>query len=144
MRFLACKRRFIASLPMFRVFGCQVFNPILVNLSISTCPYTTGRLWVWISPEVEFQSVQLKIFPEFPAFHARLCVSDGATGELRITNHSQSLAGLYGCQASNSVGAERCRVVLKANKRKELKQDIPIHAATQDALTRAKTYISSF
>lgn len=69
---------------------------------------------------------------------AHLCVSDGANGELRITNHSQSFAGLYVCQANNTVGAERCRVVLKANKRKELKQDIPIHVASQDALTGAE------
>lgn len=90
---------------------------------------------------------------KFPAFHgvscvvfhsllrfirSSVCVSEGATGELRITNHSQSFAGLYVCQASNAVGAERCRVVLKANKRKELKQDIPIRVASQDALTRAE------
>ncbi|XP_034458118.1 V-set and immunoglobulin domain-containing protein 8a [Hippoglossus hippoglossus] len=38
------------------------------------------------------------------------------TGELRISNHSQSLAGFYLCEVNNAVGAERCRINLKANK----------------------------
>ncbi|XP_060935679.1 coxsackievirus and adenovirus receptor homolog [Limanda limanda] len=41
---------------------------------------------------------------------------DRVTGELRIRNHSQSLAGFYLCEVNNAVGAERCRINLKANK----------------------------
>lgn len=48
-----------------------------------------------------------------------LCVlSDSVTGELKISNHSQSAAGIYLCEVNNAVGAERCRINLKANKRK--------------------------
>lgn len=59
-------------------------------------------------------------------------ISDGVTGELRISNHSQSFAGLYLCEANNAVGAERCRIVLKAHKRKELKQNVSIHVTSHD------------
>ncbi|XP_059214356.1 coxsackievirus and adenovirus receptor homolog [Centropristis striata] len=38
------------------------------------------------------------------------------TGELKITNHSQSFAGFFLCEVTNAVGAERCTVNLKANK----------------------------
>uniref|UniRef100_A0A673C7W8 Coxsackievirus and adenovirus receptor homolog n=1 Tax=Sphaeramia orbicularis TaxID=375764 RepID=A0A673C7W8_9TELE len=38
------------------------------------------------------------------------------TGELKISNHSQSFAGIYLCEVNNAVGAERCRIILKANK----------------------------
>ncbi|XP_075935577.1 V-set and immunoglobulin domain-containing protein 8a [Anarhichas minor] len=38
------------------------------------------------------------------------------TGELRINNHSQSLAGFYLCEVNNAVGAEHCRINLKAKK----------------------------
>ncbi|XP_019959074.2 V-set and immunoglobulin domain-containing protein 8a [Paralichthys olivaceus] len=41
---------------------------------------------------------------------------NSVTGELRISNHSQSLAGVYLCEVNNAVGAERCRINLKANK----------------------------
>ncbi|XP_058472863.1 V-set and immunoglobulin domain-containing protein 8a [Solea solea] len=37
------------------------------------------------------------------------------TGELKISNHSQSLAGIYVCEANNAVGAEHCRINLRAN-----------------------------
>lgn len=59
-------------------------------------------------------------------------ISDGVTGELKISNHSQSFAGLYLCEANNAVGAERCRIVLKAHKRKELKQNVAIHVTSHD------------
>ncbi|MEQ2316857.1 hypothetical protein AMECASPLE_036722 [Ameca splendens] len=41
---------------------------------------------------------------------------DSATGELRISNHTQSFAGIYLCEVNNAVGAERCRISLRANK----------------------------
>uniref|UniRef100_H2SII9 V-set and immunoglobulin domain containing 8a n=2 Tax=Takifugu rubripes TaxID=31033 RepID=H2SII9_TAKRU len=63
------------------------------------------------SPPLRYSWTRISGGP-FPA----TATQEGATGELRITNHSQSFAGLYDCRASNTVGAERCRVVLKANK----------------------------
>ncbi|XP_072309928.1 V-set and immunoglobulin domain-containing protein 8a [Eucyclogobius newberryi] len=39
-----------------------------------------------------------------------------ATGELKISNHSQSHAGLYLCEVTNAVGSERCQVHLRANR----------------------------
>lgn len=39
-----------------------------------------------------------------------------ATGELTIGNHSQSFAGIYLCEVNNGVGAERCRINLRADK----------------------------
>ncbi|XP_069016323.1 V-set and immunoglobulin domain-containing protein 8a [Embiotoca jacksoni] len=41
---------------------------------------------------------------------------NSATGELKISNHSQSFAGIYLCEVNNAVGAERCWINLKANK----------------------------
>ncbi|KAM4719204.1 coxsackievirus and adenovirus receptor homolog [Anableps anableps] len=41
---------------------------------------------------------------------------DSTTGELRISNHTQSFAGIYLCEVNNAVGAERCRISLRANK----------------------------
>ncbi|TDH01864.1 hypothetical protein EPR50_G00167100 [Perca flavescens] len=41
---------------------------------------------------------------------------NSVTGELRISNHSQSFAGFYLCEVKNAVGAEHCRINLKANK----------------------------
>ncbi|XP_047425522.1 V-set and immunoglobulin domain-containing protein 8a isoform X2 [Mugil cephalus] len=41
---------------------------------------------------------------------------NSATGVLKISNHSQSFAGIYLCEVSNAVGVERCRIDLKANK----------------------------
>ncbi|XP_056289137.1 coxsackievirus and adenovirus receptor homolog [Pseudoliparis swirei] len=38
------------------------------------------------------------------------------TGELRITNHSQSNAGFYRCEAHNAAGAQHCRVSLRAER----------------------------
>ncbi|XP_038590570.1 coxsackievirus and adenovirus receptor homolog [Micropterus salmoides] len=38
------------------------------------------------------------------------------TGEVKISNHSKSLAGFYLCEVNNAVGAEHCRINLKANK----------------------------
>ncbi|KAM9323027.1 V-set and immunoglobulin domain-containing protein 8a [Pholidichthys leucotaenia] len=40
---------------------------------------------------------------------------DSATGELKISNHSQSFAGIYLCEVNNAVGAEHCRISLKAS-----------------------------
>ncbi|XP_054896611.1 coxsackievirus and adenovirus receptor homolog [Poeciliopsis prolifica] len=37
-------------------------------------------------------------------------------GELRISNHTQSFAGIYLCEVNNAVGTERCRISLRANK----------------------------
>ncbi|XP_067431371.1 V-set and immunoglobulin domain-containing protein 8a [Thunnus thynnus] len=41
---------------------------------------------------------------------------NAATGELKISNHSQSFAGIYLCEVNNAVGTEHCRINLKANK----------------------------
>ncbi|AWP14993.1 putative coxsackievirus and adenovirus receptor -like [Scophthalmus maximus] len=41
---------------------------------------------------------------------------NSVTGELKISNHSQSLAGVYLCEVNNAVGAQRCRINLKAIK----------------------------
>uniref|UniRef100_A0A8C7T480 Ig-like domain-containing protein n=1 Tax=Oncorhynchus mykiss TaxID=8022 RepID=A0A8C7T480_ONCMY len=38
------------------------------------------------------------------------------TGELLISNHSESFVGIYMCEVTNAVGDERCRVKLTANK----------------------------
>uniref|UniRef100_A0A3P8RDQ0 Ig-like domain-containing protein n=1 Tax=Astatotilapia calliptera TaxID=8154 RepID=A0A3P8RDQ0_ASTCA len=48
-------------------------------------------------------------------------IADGAaqnsvTGELKISNHSESFAGIYLCEANNAVGVESCTLNLKANK----------------------------
>ncbi|MEQ2249574.1 hypothetical protein ILYODFUR_030803 [Ilyodon furcidens] len=51
---------------------------------------------------------------------------DSATGELRISNHTQSFAGIYLCEVNNAVGAERCRISLRANKCKR-KTHTPTH-----------------
>ncbi|XP_040013986.1 coxsackievirus and adenovirus receptor homolog [Xiphias gladius] len=40
---------------------------------------------------------------------------NSVTGELKISNHSQSFAGIYVCEVNNAVGAEHCRINLKAN-----------------------------
>ncbi|XP_055369456.1 coxsackievirus and adenovirus receptor homolog isoform X2 [Betta splendens] len=44
-------------------------------------------------------------------------VQNSVTGELKISIHSQAFAGIYMCEVNNAVGAERCRINLKANKR---------------------------
>ncbi|XP_011480301.1 coxsackievirus and adenovirus receptor homolog [Oryzias latipes] len=41
---------------------------------------------------------------------------NSVTGELRLSNLSQSFAGTYLCEVNNAVGAQRCRINLKANK----------------------------
>ncbi|XP_034564925.1 V-set and immunoglobulin domain-containing protein 8a [Notolabrus celidotus] len=41
---------------------------------------------------------------------------NSVTGELKISNHSQSFAGIYLCEANNAVGVEHCRINLKASK----------------------------
>ncbi|XP_032395882.1 V-set and immunoglobulin domain-containing protein 8a [Etheostoma spectabile] len=41
---------------------------------------------------------------------------NSVTGELKISNHSQSFTGFYLCEVKNAVGAEHCRINLKANK----------------------------
>uniref|UniRef100_A0A3Q3BBK4 Coxsackievirus and adenovirus receptor homolog n=1 Tax=Kryptolebias marmoratus TaxID=37003 RepID=A0A3Q3BBK4_KRYMA len=41
---------------------------------------------------------------------------NSVTGELKISHHSQSFAGVYLCEVNNAVGAECCRINLKANK----------------------------
>uniref|UniRef100_A0A3Q3BBI9 Coxsackievirus and adenovirus receptor homolog n=1 Tax=Kryptolebias marmoratus TaxID=37003 RepID=A0A3Q3BBI9_KRYMA len=46
--------------------------------------------------------------------------SDSVTGELKISHHSQSFAGVYLCEVNNAVGAECCRINLKANKRERI------------------------
>lgn len=61
-----------------------------------------------------------------------VCVSDTATGELRISNHSQSLAGLYLSEVGHAIEVERCRIASKANKCKEFKQDVHVHVMLQD------------
>ncbi|XP_029024733.1 coxsackievirus and adenovirus receptor homolog isoform X3 [Betta splendens] len=43
-------------------------------------------------------------------------VQNSVTGELKISIHSQAFAGIYMCEVNNAVGAERCRINLKANK----------------------------
>ncbi|XP_056259313.1 V-set and immunoglobulin domain-containing protein 8a [Seriola aureovittata] len=41
---------------------------------------------------------------------------NSVTGELKISNHSQSFAGIYRCEVNNAVGAEHCKINLRANK----------------------------
>lgn len=41
---------------------------------------------------------------------------DSVTGELRISNHTEKLAGTYRCEASNAVGAEHCKYALRADR----------------------------
>uniref|UniRef100_A0A4W5JSF4 Ig-like domain-containing protein n=1 Tax=Hucho hucho TaxID=62062 RepID=A0A4W5JSF4_9TELE len=36
--------------------------------------------------------------------------SDSVTGELLISNHSESFVGIYMCEVTNSLGNERCRI----------------------------------
>ncbi|XP_042364936.1 V-set and immunoglobulin domain-containing protein 8a [Plectropomus leopardus] len=43
-------------------------------------------------------------------------MQNSVTGELKISNHSQSFAGFYLCEVNNAVGAEHCRINLKANR----------------------------
>ncbi|CAG5867240.1 unnamed protein product [Menidia menidia] len=43
-------------------------------------------------------------------------MQNSGTGELKISNHSPSFAGMYLCEVNNAVGAERCEINLKANK----------------------------
>uniref|UniRef100_A0A8C7XLB1 Ig-like domain-containing protein n=1 Tax=Oryzias sinensis TaxID=183150 RepID=A0A8C7XLB1_9TELE len=45
---------------------------------------------------------------------------NSVTGELRLSNLSQSFAGTYLCEVNNAVGAQRCRINLKASKRKRV------------------------
>ncbi|GAA6216037.1 coxsackievirus and adenovirus receptor homolog [Lates japonicus] len=45
-----------------------------------------------------------------------IATQDSVTGELKISNHSHSYAGIYLCEVNNVVGAEHCRINLKANK----------------------------
>ncbi|XP_040914364.1 V-set and immunoglobulin domain-containing protein 8a [Toxotes jaculatrix] len=45
-----------------------------------------------------------------------IATQNSVTGELKISNHSQSSAGIYLCEVTNAVGAEHCRINLKANK----------------------------
>ncbi|XP_068614531.1 coxsackievirus and adenovirus receptor homolog [Brachionichthys hirsutus] len=40
----------------------------------------------------------------------------GTTGELKISNHSLSSAGIYRCEVNNAVGSQLCRINIKANK----------------------------
>ena len=47
-----------------------------------------------------------------------VCGSDSLTGELKISNHSESFVGIYTCEVSNIVGKERCKFSLRALKRK--------------------------
>uniref|UniRef100_A0A665V7X7 Ig-like domain-containing protein n=2 Tax=Echeneis naucrates TaxID=173247 RepID=A0A665V7X7_ECHNA len=41
---------------------------------------------------------------------------DSVTGELKISNHSKSFAGIYRCEVNNAVGTEHCIINLRANK----------------------------
>uniref|UniRef100_A0A3B4VA13 Coxsackievirus and adenovirus receptor homolog n=1 Tax=Seriola dumerili TaxID=41447 RepID=A0A3B4VA13_SERDU len=41
---------------------------------------------------------------------------NSVTGELKISNHSQSFAGIYRCEVNNAVGTEHCMINLRANK----------------------------
>ncbi|XP_062410897.1 V-set and immunoglobulin domain-containing protein 8a [Sardina pilchardus] len=41
---------------------------------------------------------------------------DSLTGQLKISNHSESFAGIYTCEVSNVVGKERCKINLRALK----------------------------
>lgn len=60
--------------------------------------------------------------------HPSLCVcvlSDSVTGELKISNHSESFAGIYLCEVNNAVGTEHCRIILNANRRKRKPTECP-------------------
>ncbi|KAF0031146.1 hypothetical protein F2P81_015701 [Scophthalmus maximus] len=59
---------------------------------------------------------KVKKNPGVDARKLSLVVMDSVTGELKISNHSQSLAGVYLCEVNNAVGAQRCRINLKAIK----------------------------
>ncbi|KAG5272005.1 hypothetical protein AALO_G00160590 [Alosa alosa] len=41
---------------------------------------------------------------------------ESLTGELKISNHSESFVGIYTCQVSNVVGKEHCKINLRALK----------------------------
>ncbi|XP_061119550.1 V-set and immunoglobulin domain-containing protein 8a isoform X1 [Conger conger] len=41
---------------------------------------------------------------------------DSITGVLHISNHSETFAGMYRCEASNAVGSEHCTFALRAEK----------------------------
>ncbi|KAM4634132.1 V-set and immunoglobulin domain-containing protein 8a [Polymixia lowei] len=43
-------------------------------------------------------------------------VQNSVTGELVISNHSQRCAGIYLCKVTNAVGAEHCKISLRADK----------------------------
>ena len=45
-------------------------------------------------------------------------LSDSITGVLHISNHSETFAGMYRCEARNAVGTENCTFALRAEKRK--------------------------
>ncbi|KAF7656321.1 hypothetical protein LDENG_00042580 [Lucifuga dentata] len=45
-----------------------------------------------------------------------IATQNSANGELVISNHSQSFAGIYLCEVNNAVGAEHCRINLRAHK----------------------------
>ncbi|CAL9683593.1 unnamed protein product [Knipowitschia caucasica] len=47
---------------------------------------------------------------------ASLQPQESASGELRISNHSQSHGGLYLCEVKNAVGSEQCQLHLRASK----------------------------
>lgn len=69
--------------------------------------------------------------------------ADSVTGELKISNHSQTFVGIYLCEVNNAVGAERCRINLKANKREQLPPHMHAHAKNIRCLTHTgplKTY----
>ncbi|TNN55975.1 Coxsackievirus and adenovirus receptor [Liparis tanakae] len=86
-------------------------DPSTGDASISIAPLSpahsaTYRCQVRKSPGVDTRKVTL-------------VVMDVVTGELRITNHSESHAGFYRCEAHNAAGARHCGVRLKAERRKE-------------------------
>uniref|UniRef100_A0A667ZRL0 Ig-like domain-containing protein n=2 Tax=Myripristis murdjan TaxID=586833 RepID=A0A667ZRL0_9TELE len=45
-----------------------------------------------------------------------IATQNSVTGQLEIRNLSQSFAGIYLCEVTNAVGAEQCRINLKAHK----------------------------
>lgn len=104
-----------------------LFKPNTQQTSHESCIPDMVLVDVYLSYSI-FLYIQTSQHPCLPfclksicAVPATICVcvlSDGVTGELKISNHSQSFAGIYLCEVNNAVGAESCRIILRANKRK--------------------------
>ncbi|KAM6901257.1 coxsackievirus and adenovirus receptor homolog [Lycodopsis pacificus] len=94
---------------------------VLVNPSVPECWVEGGELVgeaVSLHCKSEKGSTPLKYWwrREGAGPSPAASTQNSVTGELRITNHSQSGAGFYLCEVNNAVGAKHCRINLKAKK----------------------------